>query len=483
MISHRVPFHWLGLVLGLMTLAAAAREGQVRTTAGATLRGAVEVGAAGILVTPSGGTAVTVPVAELVELNFDSIASTKAQPQSQPQTQTQPLASGTNLVGTTATGATNTPSAASPATNTTPTAAASPTNAVVGWEAKAIGPGATGTFTPREGGWTVAASGAGIRGTPDNLFLVARKLEVSGQIVGALDVFAPTNNEAMAGLMLRDNLGESAAYAFLGMRSGAATFQYRQIAGGMTMRVTNALMSLPAWFKLSRLGGAVVAEISSDCITWRPFGQANVNLGQNIRAGIAVASGVDDSPITTVFREPTVGASGLRYAPAEGYPRVVLRGGSVLIGPIESADESVLRLGGALSGGLVAMLNVARVEFVPQNPELQGRLESDRPGLVMTDGDFLEGTLRRIATNQVTMGSLLLGFRSFSAGSEAATLQVAGVEEENGAFRVRLRNGSELRARALVPGEGTLRAESPLLGALTLKASEITSVRRTQSER
>ena len=439
-----------GLVIALGVLCAHARDGTVRTTAGLSLRGAVEVGAKGISVTPSGGATSVVPIADLLELLIDDVAA---------------MAASTNLSGTT--------NAPTPALGT---------NGVVGWESKAIGPGAGGTYTPvAAGGWSVSGSGSGLKGNSDSFLLVGRRMEVSGQVFGAMTSFATTNNEAMAGLMLRDNLGESAAYAFVGVRVGSGLcFQYRQIAGGMTMRVTNTVASFPMWLRMSRMGGSVVAEVSGDGINWRPFGQANVNLGQAVRAGLAVASGVDDVPAMAGFREPTVGTAGLRYAASEGYPRVLLRGGSVLVGPIESADESVVRLGGSLEGSMVAVLNVARIEFLPPNAEMAGRLESDRPGVVLTDGDFLEGSLRRIATNTVTVSSLLLGFRSFSAGNEVATLQVGGIEAEEGAFRLRTRNGSDLRARVLEPGDGTLRAESPLLGALTVRVSEITSVRRTR---
>lgn len=171
------------------------------------------------------------------------------------------------------------------------------------------------------------------------------------------------------------------------------------------------------------------------------------------------------------------------YAPASGYPRVVLRGGSVLIAPVESADDSVVRLGGTFAGSLVSVLNVARVEFVPSTPELEARLEPDRQGLVLTDGDFLEGTVRSVATNVVTMSSLLLGFRRFPAGSEAAAIQLGAVTPDEAPFRIRTRNGSELRARRVEAGEGTLRAESPLLGALTLRGEEIVSITRVVAER
>jgi hypothetical protein len=446
----RFPFSLAGLLAVILGggFEARAVEGVVRTAAGATLKGEVTWTAKGLSIAPTAGDPVVVPVEQVAEF-------TGVEPPVP-----APVSGGTNGAVAAAPGA---PATAAPG----------------GWNQVAIGPGSGGRMIPDNGGLLVSGAGGGLRGNSDNFFLAEKRMNVSGQIVGALTAFGGTNAESMAGLTLRDNLGESAAYAFLGQRSRSGVcFQYRQIAGGMTMRVTNAVMKFPAWFRLSRMGGSVVAEVSSDGRQWQAFGQANVNLGQNVRAGMAVCSGVDEVRVGASFQEPTVGASGLGYAPASGYPRVLLRGGSILIAPVASADDSVVRLGGSFSGALVSMLNVARIEFVPTTPELEARLESDRPGLVLTDGDFLEGTVRSVATNVVTMSSLLLGFRRFPAGSEAATIQVGALTPEEAPYRVRTRNGSELRARRIEAVPSGLRVESPLLGSLTLRSEEIASVRR-----
>jgi hypothetical protein len=307
---------------------------------------------------------------------------------------------------------------------------------------------------------------------------------VAGQVSVLLGEFDGRHPEAMAGLMLRDNLGDSAAYAFLGQRAGQGIcLQYRQIAGGMTMRQTNLALPLPVWLRLERLGGSVSGEVSADGRQWMPLGRVNVNLGQNIRAGVVVASGADDTRATARFGLPALGAAGVGYSPAAGYPRVVLRGGSVLVAPVDSADESVVRLGGSLRGSLVSVLNLARIEFLPLPPDLAARLEPDRRGLLLNDGDFIDGTLRGVATNGVTVNSLLFGFRRFAAGSEAALVQMGPIEPEDAPFRVVLRNGSELRARQLTLGTNEIRAESPLLGSLVVRGEDLRSVRRAGRER
>lgn len=435
---------WIGWT-ALVVAPCGASEGWIRTTDGQLLSGNIEFGTNGWTVRPPDGDAVQVLTEQLTELRL-----------------------------------TNAPSAAGksePKTNAPPAEAS--TGTTDPWTPTAIGGVLIGSVTREDDLWRVSGAGAGLRGNADVFFLGGRRLESSGQILGELVSFDGTHPEAAAGLMLRDNTGEASAYAFVGQRAGSGVcFQYRQIAGGMTMRVTNLVQSLPAWLRLSRVGGAVVAEASADARQWQLLGKANVNLGQSVRAGMVLASGTETNVATAKFRSVIVGARGMGYVPDTGYPRLLLRNGSVVVAPIQSADESVLRLGGDFSGALISSLNLARIEFVPLTPELEGHLEPGRSGVLLADGDFFDGTLRGIATNTVTLGSLLFGYRRFSAGTEVAVVQLGTIEPEEAPFHIELRNGSMLRARRLdISPEGG-RAESPLLGALAFGPGDLTRIER-----
>ncbi|MBX3746299.1 MAG: hypothetical protein KF833_13415 [Verrucomicrobiae bacterium] len=443
----------LALALALLGApgVAPALEGILRTTDGTTLRGEVDWTPDGWRVRAEDGEPVPVALSELVELAMD-------------EPEPEPVATGDGE------GSGNDPAPEGPA--------AEP------WETAQIGGGLEGGVTEVRPGWQVTGGGLGLRGNADNVFLAYRPLEVSGQIVGRLSAFDGTDPEAMAGVTLRDNLGEASAYAFIGMRVGSGLcFQYRQIAGGMTMRVTNVAMPLPAWLRLSRVGGAVVAELSADGRQWRTVGRANINLGRNVRAGLTVTAGLDNDTAEARFDAVSMGARGLAYLPATGYPRLLLRGGSVLAAPVVSGDESVLRLGGDWAGSLVSVLNLARIEFVPLAPETEARIDDDRSGVLLADGDFLDGTLRGIATNTVTMSSILFGYRQFAIGSEVAAVLLGTVEPDEATFHVRTRDGSELRARRLELGPEFVRVESPLLGSFQVRTEEIRQLRRGARER
>lgn len=444
---------WVGIgLLGLLEWGLRA-ESHVRLISGKVVSGKVSWDPAGISVRPSTGDPIRVPVAELIELNLDEAVSESGVAPERAAPNGPPSGGGA---------ATNQARAIAP-----------------GWVGVQVGAGPPGVVTEDAEGWKLEGGGPGLLGSSDSFFFAQQRLESSGQLVARLESFQGTQPEAMAGIVIRDNLGESAAYAFVGFRGGTGLcFQYRQIASGMTMRTTNLVLPMPVWLRLVRSGGAVVADVSADGRQWQNLARGNVNLGQSVRAGMAVAAGAPNATVTARFRDTVVGARGIGYAPGSGYPKVVMRGGSVLIAPVESADDSVVRLGGVLQGALVSTLNVARIEYVPLTPELQERAEADRQGVLLVDGDFLDGRLRSIATNSVTLSSLLYGFRSFAAGSEAGWLQVGVVEPEDAAFRVLLQNGSELRARQVELGTNAFRAESPLLGSLWVRRDDLKGLRR-----
>ncbi len=467
----------LGLPAFLVVAVAVAMGGQVhagnrvRTTGGEVLEGRVTWEPGVVVVTPAAGEAVRVPFDRLLDLTLDEPLR-EAEVAGANGGEAAGAGTGSATTTTTSTNATT------QATNTVQAAAPGP-----GWAGVQVGAGEPGTNWEDGGAWVVEGGGLGLVGNADSFFFAQRRMDSSGQLVARLESFRAIAPESMAGILIRDNLGESAAYAFVGFRGGSGLcFQYRQIASGMTMRTTNLALGMPVWLRLVRSGGAVVADVSADGRQWQNLARGNVNLGQAVRAGMAVSAGAPAGTVTARFGDPVVGARGVGYAPGSGYPRLVMRGGSVLIAPVDSADDSVVRLGGGMRGSLLSVLNLARIEYVPLTPEMQERVEPDRPGVLLVDGDFLDGGLRSIVTNTVTVSSLLHGFRSFAAGSEVAWLQVGAVEPEDAAFRVVLRNGSELRARRVELGTNTLRAESPLLGALTLARDDIRAVRRLLQE-
>lgn len=444
-------------------------ENRVRTTGGEVMEGRVTWEPGVVVVTPATGEPVRVPFDRLLELALD-----------EPLREAEVAVANGGDAAVAATGAGSATTNAASATGAGEAAAAAPGP---GWAGVQVGAGEPGTVGEDGSAWVVEGGGLGLVGNADSFFFAQRRMDSSGQLVARLESFRSIAPESMAGILIRDNLGESAAYAFVGFRGGSGLcFQYRQIASGMTMRTTNLALGTPVWLRLVRSGGAVVADVSADGRQWQNLARGNVNLGQAVRAGMAVSAGAPAGTVTARFGDPVVGARGVGYAPGSGYPKLVMRGGSVIIAPVESADDSVVRLGGGMRGSLLSVLNLARIEYVPLTPEMQERVEPDRPGVLLVDGDFLDGGLRSIVTNTVTVSSLLHGFRSFAAGSEVAWLQVGAVEPEDAAFRVVLRNGSELRARRVELGTNTLRAESPLLGALTLARDDLRGVRRILQE-
>ena len=102
---------------------------------------------------------------------------------------------------------------------------------------------------------------------------------------------------------------------------------------------------------------------------------------------------------------------------------LLLRDGSQLPATIVSLDELQLAFRGA--GGKAESLPRARVAAVLFHSLPEARrtmLEHDTPGLLLRNGDFVEGDLKSIRNGQAVISSVLLGLRSVNLERDAVAL-------------------------------------------------------------
>ena len=159
---------------------------------------------------------------------------------------------------------------------------------------------------------SVSASGSGIGGNTDQFQYAFMQLsgdeQISAQVVSQTNATMPYNK---AGLMMRDSMSITSRFMFIGLNSSnGMILVYRSTPGGPTDSVNLAGFTAPYWVKLSKTGTQFSAFISSDGITWVPFG-TTLNLGfgsGTINTGMAVSSasnGVLSSAIFDFFDPST----------------------------------------------------------------------------------------------------------------------------------------------------------------------------------
>jgi hypothetical protein len=160
---------------------------------------------------------------------------------------------------------------------------------------------------------------------------------------------------------------------------------------------------------------------------------------------------------------------------------VWLRDGTFLAGSIARGDESAMRIsfGGRKEVSILNSL-IARVIC---RPSQQVPFESahGRSGLFLKDGDFLEGDIQRIQHGAVSVSSVLFGLKRYrTEGNDAMAVVLNDMAPVQVAFRVRLLDGSSLGTSELTGADGAITLEEPLLGRVTLAASEVFEIERVQ---
>jgi hypothetical protein len=174
---------------------------------------------------------------------------------------------------------------------------------------------------------------------------------------------------------------------------------------------------------------------------------------------------------------------GLTMARASEMPAVRgiwLRDGSFIAAPVTFADESAVHI--PFAGQKAWPILNAKIAGIVFRPRQQSPFEiaQGRSGLILRDGDFLEGDFQRIERGQVSVGSVLFGVKRFriEGGEPIAVVLNEPTPSRTAGFRVRLMDGSVLNVTTFSPSADRVTVEQPLLGRVTLPIADLLEVER-----
>ncbi|MFC4101351.1 pectinesterase family protein [Paenibacillus xanthanilyticus] len=170
------------------------------------------------------------------------------------------------------------------------------------WKSADVGtPGIKGHTQLGESASDVTVKSAGdIGGTADHFHYAYQKLTGNGEIVAQVQRITATDDEAEAGVMIRDGLDQSAKFVSLMasyVKYGKKSIVLkRQSEGGQAQRVEpEAFINTPYWVKLVRLGNQFTALASSDGTGWTVVDSSEIPMGETVYFGlVADASKSDD---------------------------------------------------------------------------------------------------------------------------------------------------------------------------------------------
>ena len=142
-------------------------------------------------------------------------------------------------------------------------------------------------------GIRICAAGRGIASSVDGLFFLYQEVEGDFRLTARVPEIAD-QGRAVAGVMVREDLGESAPFAaaFLEPSTSRNRFRlrYREQREGRARFDRGGEFDRGGWVRIERRGGVVSGANSVDGENWIPFEDRVEGLAETTLAGVAVAS-------------------------------------------------------------------------------------------------------------------------------------------------------------------------------------------------
>jgi hypothetical protein len=328
---------------------------------------------------------------------------------------------------------------------------------------------------------TVKASGAGLSADKDSGYFVYQRMVGDGQIVARVTAIQETNKQALAGVMIRASLESNSAYAMALARAGdRASFHYRARAGVQATSSGGAVGAPPIWVKLARHGARLSAYTSNDGENWDLVALENIILPPATLVGVMVSAHNNNAVCAATFEKITITSGEPRpgdpAAAGQALRGVVLRDGTTVSGQVRSISESAVRLYREREHEIsVPLTEVARILFGGVSRDRRAKIEPGRTGVLLSNGDFFEGTLQGLEGDRVKISSVLFGLRKFEAGQTVAAV-LRDVTSAAAKYEVRLVDGAVLYTDEVGVERDALVVKTKV-GNLTLQLAELAEIK------
>src|SRR5262249_4377061 len=151
-----------------------------------------------------------------------------------------------------------------------------------------------------------AGAGADIWGAADSFGAVTQPLSGDGVIVARVNSENGTNPFAKAGVTIGAGSPTSARASVDVKPGGGLEVMVRGSDGGSMAFIRGAAAPFPVWVRLTRQGGWVQGDYSTDGQTWNTLGTATASWPAAVPVGLAVTSHDTSVLNTAVFDNVTV---------------------------------------------------------------------------------------------------------------------------------------------------------------------------------
>ncbi|MDF2644720.1 MAG: hypothetical protein K0Q73_525 [Paenibacillus sp.] len=140
---------------------------------------------------------------------------------------------------------------------------------------------------------TVTVKSAGdIGGSADSFHFAYQPLTGNGEIIARIEHVTPTDDNAEAGVMVRESLNASSKMAMLSIpyvkMGEKGVMISRSSTGEESARIEpDDFIATPYWVKLVRIGSQLTGLISSDKTNWKQIGSLDIPMAETVYFGLA----------------------------------------------------------------------------------------------------------------------------------------------------------------------------------------------------
>lgn len=328
-----------------------------------------------------------------------------------------------------------------------------------------------GSAVHYRGRFTVESSRAA-RESEEGFHFVCQPFQGDGEIIARVASITPRDQrdlQAKAGVVIRASLDADARTLMMTVSGGGgAYFRRGKIQGASTTDDRRPDLKPPYWVKLRREGNVISGFHSTDGRRWVTLDKTDAGLSDRFYVGLAATSRRRGSPATAEFDHVIARPLETR---ATFTPRIVLRDGTIIADHFRTVDDTVVTMSPAKKDLRLLTRHVARLQFRPVDATEE--LPAGRAGVLLSNGDFVDGEFQCVTNGKVLIGSVLFGRRSLEIGRRVAAVVLREAPASPATFEARTFDGSVWRAKSTHVEADGLVMDTALLGQRRIPAADL----------
>ena len=333
-----------------------------------------------------------------------------------------------------------------------------------GWKGQDIGSvDAPGSGAVADGVFTLnGGSGGTMGGKEDKVFFLGRQWTGNGQWTIHLKE-TDGQDQTSGGFTVRDNLNTGSPMMSIAMTNlyPAEGWSYFRDTPDASPDIQHYGVVPPCWLRITRSGQNFLTFASSDAKDWTLLQNRASKIADMAWVGLILNSNRAKFSGKAVFDQAT-------FTPAPSNARVVapgvlLKSGTFLSGyfdPIDFSPDTADPIGHFNRSGKRIDVPASKTAFAIIQPMLRTDLANlgDKAGLIMKNGDFMDGALETINAREVRVSSVLLGTTTYGL-TDARACVLNRLDPQPAEYEIRLKDGSVIRADGFSVNDGQLSIE------------------------